>query len=69
MPDHRHTVLERQVIAATRELAQAYARLESVEGRDHPSHGRDVADAVHVVQRIVAMRLARRVAPGEWSRA
>lgn len=62
----RHTPAERRVLKAAEELVSAFRALERIEGQAHPSHGRDVADAVHVVQRIVAVRLAKRVDPGSW---
>lgn len=64
-----HTEREVRVIAATAALMRAYAELEREEGASHPSHGRDVADAVHVVQRVVAMRFARRADPFAWRAA
>lgn len=61
-----HTPAEMHVLEAARNLAGAFRTLEHEEGEAHPSHGRDVADAVHVVQRIVAIRLAKRADPDAW---
>lgn len=61
-----HTEAEQDVINATMGLVRLYRHMETTEGADHPSHWRDVADAVHVIQRTVAMRLARRVDPEAW---
>lgn len=66
MRAHRHTQAELDVIAATVQVQRAYTALERVEGASHPSHAVDVTRAVHDVQRVVAMRLARRVEPGTW---
>lgn len=62
----RHTEAERDVINATMGLTKLYKHLERTEGVDHPYHLRDVADAIHVIQRTVAMRLARRADPEAW---
>lgn len=61
-----HTEAERRVLHAAVDLAQAYNALQREEGVSHPSHGQDVADAVHVVQRVIAVRLAKRVDPEAW---
>jgi hypothetical protein len=60
------TEAERRVLSAAVELARAYRTLEETEGSIHHSHGRDVADAIHVVQRVVAIRLAKRSDPEAW---
>lgn len=65
---HRHTERERRVVAATVEVYRAWRDLAQHEGEGHPSHTRDVADAVHDIQRILAIRLARRVEPDIWGR-
>jgi hypothetical protein len=62
----KHTEAERKVVDAAVTMWNAFAELERTEGVSHPSHRRDVADAAHVVQRVVAMRLARRVDPETW---
>lgn len=63
----KHTERERRLIELTVQVAREYAAIEAEEGISHPSHGRDVADGVHAVQRVVAMRLARRSDPEAWS--
>lgn len=63
----KHAPRERRLIELTAEVAREHVALERDEGVSHPSHGRDVAMAVHDVQRVVAMRLARRADPEAWS--
>lgn len=62
----RHTRAERRVIEASAELARAWNSLRREEGDSHPSHSKDVERAIHDVQRVVAMRLARRADPEAW---
>lgn len=63
----KHTERERRLIGLTAQLVREHAELEREEGISHPGHARDVVDGVHAVQRVVAMRLARRVDPAAWS--
>lgn len=62
----KHTERERALIKQTAELMRAFGDLELDEGRSHETHRGDVVRAVHDIQRVIAMRLARRSDPEAW---
>lgn len=62
----KHTERERALIQQTADVMRAFRLLELYEGSSHPSHHPDVVRAVHDIQRVVAMRLARRADPEAW---
>lgn len=61
-PINRHTDAEKHIIDLTRELFLEFRKLNN----HHPSEIHDVANAIHRIQDIIAMRLARRVEPTIW---
>ncbi|OFV81540.1 MAG: hypothetical protein A2W26_04965 [Acidobacteria bacterium RBG_16_64_8] len=55
----KHTEEEMKVVMLAEELANAYAALPS----EHPSELAEVCDAIHRIQGLLTMRIARRAEP------
>ena len=63
MDPSKLTPEEAEIILLAADVANLHGRLPEV----HPDHHRDVADAVHLIQRIVMSRVARRCNPDVFS--